>query len=299
MRKEKRATRHSTTLMNTEPATEGETREPKRIGLALSGGGARGIAHIGVLAALDELGVRPAMISGVSSGAIIGAFYAAGWEPRRILRQLTETNIRALLRPAFTAFGLLRPSAVAGAFGLLRADPVEALYIRLLGSPDVRFEDLQIPLIIGTVDLIAGESVYYCSGPLLRPLLASAAVPVLYQPVAFENRLLIDGGLLSNLPVEPLLDDRAGVPPCEAVIGVHTNPIDRAVRPRTLRGLIERTMHLAINNNVRSRLALCDVVLEPPTLRRMSLWGYQRSDELFRIGYDYTMSHRAELERLR
>lgn len=275
-------------------STINDQRSTKRLGLALSGGGARGIAHIGVLAALDELGIRPARISGVSSGAIVGAFYAAGWEPRRILAELLQTNIPRLLRPAFTAFGLWQPSPLAGAFGLLRHDRVEALFARLLG-PEIRFEDLRIPFVIGTADLQAGESVFYSAGPLLRPLLASTAVPIIYQPVAFEGRLLVDGGLLNNLPVEALTD---GPDPCHAVIGVHTNPVDRSVRPKTLRGLVERTLHLAVNNNVRSRLVACDVVIEPPALRRISPLRYGRAQDLFQIGYEHTMSKAPELTRL-
>ncbi len=282
--------------MMTDSNSKLETRNSKlpRIGLVLSGGGARGIAHLGVLAALDELGIRPARIAGTSSGAIVGAFYCAGWEPRRILAELQSTNIPRLLRPAFTGFGLWAPSPLAGAFGLLRHEAAEALFARHLGA-NVRFEDLRVPLTIGTTDLYTGESVFYSAGPLLRPLLGATAVPVIYQPVAHEGRLLVDGGLLNNLPVEALTD---GPDPCPVVIGSHTNPIDVGNRPRTFRSMAMRTLQLAINNNVRSRLVACNVVLEPPELRRISPLGYRRADELFRIGYDYTLSRREELLRL-
>ena len=269
--------------------------KPPRLGVVLSGGGARGIAHLGVLAALDELRIRPARVAGTSSGAIVGAFYCAGWSPRRIMTELLATNIPRLLRPAFRPFGLWPSSSgLGGAFGLLRHEAVEALFGRLLG-PDVRFEDLPIPLTVGTTDLIAGETVFYSAGPLLRPLLGATAVPVLYQPVAHEGRLLVDGGLLNNLPVEALTD---GPEPCAAIIGSHTNPIAIGTRPRTLRGLSMRTLQLAINNNVRSRLVACDILLEPPALRHVSPLGYQRAEELYRIGYDYTLSHAPALLRL-
>jgi NTE family protein len=281
--------------MSLPQATRKQPASAPRIGLALSGGGARGIAHLGVLAALDELGIRPAHIAGTSSGAIAGAFYCAGWTPRQILAELQATNIPRLLRPAFRPFGLW-PSAsgLGGAFGLLRHEGAEALFARLLGAT-IRFEDLKIPLTIGTSDLLTGEAVYYSSGPLLRPLLGATAVPVIYQPVAFQGRLLVDGGLLNNLPVEALTDAEV---PCSAIIGSHTNPIDIGTRPRTLRSLAMRTLQLAINNNVRSRLVACDVLLEPPALRRISPLGYRRADELFRIGYDYTLSREQDLRNL-
>ncbi len=279
--------------------TESETRNQKlnpspRIGLVLSGGGARGIAHLGVLEALNELGIRPAHVAGTSSGAIVGAFYCAGWAPRRILAELQQTNIPRLLRPAFTGFGLWAPSRLSGAFGLLRHEAAEALFARHLGT-GVRFEDLQIPLTIGTTDLYTGEAVFYSSGPLLRPLLGATAVPVIYQPVAHDGRLLVDGGLLNNLPVEALTD---GPNPCPVVIGSHTNPIDVSNQPRTFRSLAMRTLQLAINNNVRSRLVACNIVLEPPALRRISPLGYRRADELFHIGYDHAMSRADELRRV-
>lgn len=270
---------------------ETQHSELPRIGLVLSGGGARGIAHLGVLAALDELGIRPARIAGTSSGAIVGAFYCAGWAPRRILAELQATNIPRLLRPAFTGFGLWAPSALGGAFGLLRHEAAEALFARHLGS-GARFEDLRIPLTIGTTDLLTGEAVFYSSGPLLRPLLGATAVPLIYQPVAHDGRLLVDGGLINNLPVEALTD---GPDACPVVIGSHTNPIDVGHRPRTFRSLALRTLQLAINNNVRSRLIACNVVLEPPALRRISPLGYRRADELFRIGYEHTLSRAKEL----
>ena len=277
-----------------EPETSNKRPETPRIGLVLSGGGARGIAHLGVLAALDELGIRPARVAGTSSGAIVGAFYCAGWAPRRILAELQATNIPRLLRPAFTGFGLWAHSALAGGFGLLRHEAAEALFARLLG-PDARFEELHIPLTIGTTDLLTGQAVFYSSGPMLRPLLGATAVPVIYQPVAYDGRLLVDGGLLNNLPVEALTD---GPDPCQRIIGSHTNPLDLANQPRTFRSMAMRTLQLAINNNVRSRLVACDVVLEPPALRTISPLGFRRADELFRIGYEYTMSQRQELEKM-
>ncbi|ALW86300.1 hypothetical protein AUC43_15145 [Hymenobacter sedentarius] len=251
-----------------------------QLGLAFSGGGARGIAHLGVLAALDELQLPVAQLAGVSSGAIASVFYAAGFAPREILRLLLATNVFRLTRPAFSRYGLLH------------LDAVSQLIARKLGAT-VNFEDLSRPLTLVATDLMAGESVYFNTGPLLPPLLASSAVPIVYRPVEYQGRQLVDGGLLNNLPVEPLLgkDDLR-------VVGVHCNPINTEAHIPNFRRLVERTLHLAINANTASRKGLCDLLLEPPELRHFRPLSYKRGPELFEIGYRYTLNQAEALQAL-
>ena len=251
-----------------------------QLGLALSGGGARGIAHLGVLAALDELQLPIGQLAGVSSGAIASVFYAAGFAPREILRLLLATNLFRLARPAFSRFGLLH------------FDAVEQLLARHLGTT-LTFEQLSRPLTLVATDLMAGESVYFSAGPLLPPLLASSAVPVIYRPVDYQGRQLVDGGLLNNLPVEPLLGQ-----PNLRVVGVHCNPINPEARIPTFRRLIERTLHLAINANTAARKTQCHLLLEPPELRHYRPLGYKRGPELFDIGYRYVMGQAEALQAL-
>ena len=251
-----------------------------QLGLALSGGGARGIAHLGVLAALDELRLPVAQLAGVSSGAIAAVFYAAGFAPREILRLLLATNLFRLTRPAFSRTGLLH------------FDAVEQLLVRHLGST-LTFEALSRPVTLVATDLGAGESVYFKSGPLLPALLASSAVPIIYRPVEYQGRQLVDGGLLNNLPVEPLLG-QAGL----RVVGVHCNPINSEAHIPNLRRLIERTLHLAINANTAARKAQCDLLLEPPELRFYRPLDYRRGAELFEIGYRHALGQAAALRAL-
>ncbi|MDJ0366707.1 patatin-like phospholipase family protein [Hymenobacter sp. H14-R3] len=250
------------------------------LALALSGGGARGIAHLGVLAALDELGLPVGRLAGVSSGGIAATFYAAGFAPRDILRLLLGTNFRGLTRPVFSRLGLL---------GL---EAVEQLLARHLGA-DLQFENLRLPLTLVATDLVAGESVYFTSGPLLPPLLASAAVPIVYRAVQYQGRQLVDGGLLNNLPVEPLLGR-----PAERVVGVHCNPLNTDVSVSNLRRLVERTLQLALSTNVTARKSQCALLLEPPALRTYRPLDYRKAAELFEVGYRYTLSRAAELRAL-
>ena len=253
---------------------------PFQLGLALSGGGARGIAHLGVLAALDELGLPVARLAGVSSGAIAGTFYAAGFAPREILRLLLGTNLARLTRPAFSRSGLLY------------LDAVEQLLAKHLGT-SLTFADLRIPLTLVATDLGAGESVYFSEGPLLPPLLASSAVPIIYRAVEYQGRQLVDGGLLNNLPIEPLMA-HAGL----RVVGVHCNPINQIERISNFRRLIERTLQLAINANTRARQTQCHLLLEPPELRHYRPLDYRRGQELFDIGYRHTLDQAQALRAL-
>ncbi|MFC7668988.1 patatin-like phospholipase family protein [Hymenobacter humi] len=219
-------------------------------------------------------------LAGVSSGAIASVFYAAGFAPREILRLLLSTNLFRLTRPAFSRFGLLH------------LDAVSVLIARHLGAT-VNFEDLSRPLTLVATDLMAGESVYFNTGLLLPPLLASSAVPIVYRPVEYQGRQLVDGGLLNNLPIEPLLGQE-GV----RVVGVNCNPINSEAHIPSFRGLIERTLHLAINANTASRKTQCHLLLEPAELRHFRPLDYKRANELFDIGYRYTLSQADALQAL-
>jgi len=241
-----------------------------RVGLALSGGGARGIAHLGVLKALDEQGVKVSMISGVSSGAIAGVLYAYGYSPDEILKLIKELSVFHVMRPVF------------GKRGLLHLEEVEKLFNKYLG-PQLQFEDLKIPVVVSATEMNEGVTAYFSSGEVIKPLLASSAVPILYQPIIFKGKILSDGGLLNNLPVEPLHGN------CDVKIAVHVNPINRQAQISSLTGMVERTVMLAINNNVKLRLNQCDLYLEPSELKSYRLTSFRKANEIFNIGYKYTM----------
>lgn len=249
----------------------------KRVGVALSGGGARGIGHLGVLKAFDELGIPIHFFSGTSSGAIVAAFYAAGFAPEIILQILTKHNIGLLMRPSFNR-------------GLLHLDKVEHLLKDYLG--DISFEDLKIPLVVAATDLNEGVSVYFSSGKLIKILVASSTVPILYRPVRMENRLLVDGGVLNNLPVEGLMGN------CDVRIGVHSNAVNHQAEVRTFRNIMERTFHLLINNSVQPQFAKFDLLIEPPELKHFSMLAYSKAREMFDIGYAHALSLEDRLKEL-
>lgn len=241
-----------------------------RVGLVLSGGGARGFAHLGVFKALEELGIPVHIIAGTSSGALAGALYAAGFGPEDIFRMVTETKIVRLMRPAFSKLGLMN------------LDEVEKVLARFL--QEKTFADLRFKLIVSATDIRQGIVVYFSEGDIVKPLVAASSVPILYKPIEYQGHLLCDGGLLNNFPVECLLGES------EFIIGVHTNPMNHQAELRTFGKLMERTFHLAINNNVEPRLKHCHFLIEPPELKHFSLLNLAKAREMFMCGYDHTLS---------
>jgi NTE family protein len=185
-----------------------------RIGLALGGGGARGLAHIPVLEALDDLGLKPVQIAGTSIGAIFGAAYASGLsgqEIRQIVLEIFSDRNSVLSR-----LWQLRPKRFADVFrsGPVQFDPERVLDVFIAKYLPERFEDLEIPLRLLATDFYGCQEVDFESGPLLKAVAASIAIPAVFKPVKHSDRHLIDGGVVNPLPFDGL---RAN---CDIVIAV-------------------------------------------------------------------------------
>ena len=175
------------------------------IALALGGGGARGLAHIPVLEAFDELGLRPKIIAGTSIGAIFAAAYASGLSGREIRAHAIEVLKKRLdlVRDLYSA----RVRSSGGFFNALAPRPAFLAPQRLLdiilpASIAHDFDHLVTPLKIVASDFYAQEAVVFSSGPLRPAIAASMALPVIFQPVQIDGRVLIDGGLVNPLPFD-------------------------------------------------------------------------------------------------
>jgi NTE family protein len=160
--------------------------EPVRIGLALGGGAVRGAAHIGVLSVLDEAGLAPAVVTGTSAGALVGALYAAGQGPAEISTLARSLRWPRLIRPAGTRRALFETSRLA------------TFLNRVLGSRN--FDGLTLPFAAVACELTTGEAVVLGDGPVASAVLASAAIPGVFPPVDRDGRLLVDGGLVEMVP---------------------------------------------------------------------------------------------------
>jgi NTE family protein len=179
----------------------------KRIALALGAGGARGLAHIAVLEALDDLGVKPVAIAGSSAGALIGAAYAAGMtgkDIRRYVLSLAHDRGEVFNRILAARSGGL-VDLVASGIGSAAAVDAEKFCQQFLPAivPD-EFEKLLIPLMVVASDLYRRSEVVLTSGPLKRAIGASIALPGLVRPVMIEDRVLVDGGATNPLPFDVL-----------------------------------------------------------------------------------------------
>lgn len=242
-----------------------------KIGIALSGGGVRGIAHLGVLKALTESDIHPTKVSGTSAGAIVGAMFCQGYTPEEILKIIVETNYFKFLRPAISLTGILKMDSVGNLFKLY------------LDHND--FAKLKIPLTVAATDIKKGKVRYYSEGELIRPIMASSCIPGMFDPIVIGNNYLVDGGVLNNLPVEPL----EGI--CDYVIGVNCNQLPEESNVSNMKKLIERSVIMAMNYNVYSRKSKCDYFIEPPGLGRYGVFDIKKASELFGVGYDYTMNY--------
>lgn len=242
--------------------------KPFKFGIALSGGGARGIVHIGVLEALHKYGIRPEIISGASMGALVGVFYAAGFEPLQIL-ELVKSNKMVKM------FKWQMPSG-----GLIDLKKVLSLLEENIGTDD--FSSLKKSFYCSVVNLNSGHSEIKHEGKLFQWVMASASIPIIFEPQIIDGNTYVDGGLLNNLPVSCIRDQ------CRILIGVHVNHNGSEKNISGIKAIAERTFQLVMSQNVRDSLAKCDFVIEPPETRKFNTFDFKKADEIFRIGFEET-----------
>jgi NTE family protein len=234
-----------------------------RVGLALAGGFARGIAHIGVLRALTTAGVPIDVVAGTSVGALIGACYCAGVPLDEMQQKASETT--------FADFGRFTPSWL----GLSTNQRLEKYLARFTTAKT--FEELQTPLAIAATDINAGVSVYYTKGPLGPPLRGSCAYPGLFVPIQFEDHTLVDGFLTAPVPVEGAMLLGADV-----IIAVYLEA-GTLSHPRTLADVISRSFTIIQHHADLAWRAQANVIIEPDV--KPFVWDdFTRTNELVAVG---------------
>lgn len=247
-----------------------ESKKKYKIGLALSGGGAKGIAHIGAIKAIEDYGLKIDIIAGVSAGAIVGALYADGHSTKEIKDFFKTNTLTQMVRPNLPKKG-----------GLVNPER----YMRKLGNTlrSKNFEDLRMPLIVNATELNAGKNVYFTSGPLLDKVIASASVPIFFNPKIIDGKQYVDGGIFCNLPASILRKD------CEILIGVHVNPTAPKENADGVIDVAERIFHLAVNGNTQEQKKYCDIVVETTRAKKFGMFNVGKADLIYKIGYHYTM----------
>ncbi|PKP19325.1 MAG: patatin [Bacteroidetes bacterium HGW-Bacteroidetes-21] len=253
-------------------------KKNQRIGIALSGGGARGVAHIGILKALEEFGIKPAVISGTSAGAIAGAFYSRGFTFPEIINIIKKGHF-------FSFSNILIKKQ-----GFFSMKGFESIYKQYF--PTNTFSDLQIPVYIAATDILKGEIVYFSSGDLSRSLMASSCIPIVFQPVKYLDTMFVDGGVLDNLPIEPLLNQ------CDKIIGVNVNSFNKEVKEIHFKNIFDRSFHLALSHSMRDKFQKCHLVIEPPNMTKYTIFDLKKIEEIFNYGYNYALSMEDEIKKL-
>lgn len=294
----------------TAQSSEPDPTRPK-IGLALSGGGARGLAHIGVLKVLEENRIPVDYVAGTSMGAIVGGLYAAGLSPERLEKVFLTQDWDDLLDdrapyrnlvyrrkedrrryPVPLELGL-RKGKVLFSIGL-RAGQNLGLKLRSLLLPMAAITDfskLPTPFKAVAADITTGEAVVLDHGNLAEALRASMAIPGVFTPIELEGRLLVDGGIANNLPVDVVRAMGADV-----VIAVNlSEPLAKREELGSLLGITYQMLSLLTHKTIEPQLAAADHVLQPQ-VDDFGVLSFAEPEPLIQLGEKETESHLAELE---
>jgi len=241
------------------------------LGIVLSGGGVRAIAHIGLLQALKEHNIHPEIISGTSGGALVGALFAAGYQTKTMLQFFEETPLFK-----FSMYSLNKP-------GIMDTDKYSIFFDKYFKNNS--FEALQKPLYVNATNILNGQVAFFHKGPLIKPLLASAALPPIFSPIEIGENLYSDGGILNNFPIEPLRFM------CNKLIGSFVNPltnIDKNEVKSTM-ALIQRVYHIGLDAKDLIKFDQCNYIFSPPTISNIGVFDNKAVFKSYELGYQHAL----------
>jgi NTE family protein len=236
------------------------------IGLALGGGAAKGVAHIGVLKALEDANIEVDYIAGTSVGAMIAALYAF-----RVDVETIGSLARRLTMSKVTSFKLNKT-------GFFSTESLRELMLEYVG--DVAIEDAAIPLSIVATDINSGEEIILTSGSVVDAVCASAAIPGIYIPVEINGRTLVDGGLVQNVPIEALQTAGAGV-----TIASHLNSVSHYQEISHVLDVMRNAFEIAVSQHTQDQLKEADLLISMDLSDFSLRDNTERYDELFNIGH--------------
>ncbi len=240
-------------------------KKKKKIGLALGGGAVLGAAHIGVLRALEEYGITISHIAGTSIGAFISAFFAFGrsWKDiEEIASDLKWLDVSGLS---------------LSQFGLLSNKKLGEVITENIGEVD--FEQADIPFAVVATDITSGDKVVIKEGPVAEAVMASACIPGIFVPVEKYDRLLVDGGIVENIPVSPLQDMGA-----DYIIGVDLNAEHAYKRPENIVEVLLRSFDFTIKTASELQTEEADLLIKPD-LSSFNMVDADQTEDLIEEGY--------------
>lgn len=257
----------------------------KKIGLALGSGGSRGVAHIGVLKALEEAGIKPDYVAGSSMGSVVGACYCAGMD----VDEMYETVLKIKPTDLLDIGGLSKGA-------ILRGNKMYDMLVEKLG--DITFDDLIIPFKCVATDMLSGKLVVLDKGNLATALRASSSIPLIFQPVKYEDKLLVDGGVLCRIPTEEVKAMGADVVIAVDVLDNTRLPVDK------VGGVFKTILRVydIIDNNattLKKQLTTDDkTVWIVPDMGAMSQYKFKGISLAYQSGYETTKALMPEIKKL-
>lgn len=253
------------------------------LGYALSGGGAKGFAHLGALKVLEMYGLKPDVIAGTSAGALAGVLYADGYHPDEIVDLFRKREFKEFVAFTFPRTGFLKSTG---------------LHTFLKKNLRARhFEELQIPFYAVATDWERARTVIFSSGDnLVDAVVASCSVPIVFNPQMIDGVPYVDGGILKNFPVSVIRKKS------RYVIGVNVSLMIPPVEKDNLRTMMERTFNLMSNANTLIDKSYCDILIEATGLEKFFMFDLHNQNLIMEAGYhaaSLKMSDKESLEIVR
>lgn len=242
---------------------------PYGLGVALSGGGARGFAHAGALMALEHAGLIPDIIAGVSAGSVAATMYASGMRPLEILKAFEGETFSTLTAITATKGGLFKLDRF---MGFLRKT-IKQRHI----------EELEIPTMVCATDFDHGVPVAFTEGKLDERVAASCCIPLVFQPIKIDGTRYVDGGLLHNLPAWALR------PRCRYMIGINVSPMAESDTHDSFLATALRTYKLVAHSNAEADIKLCDICVETKEIAARKVFDLDNMEATVKAGYDATV----------
>ena len=237
----------------------------KNTGLALGGGAVLGAAHVGVLEAIDDFDIEINYIAGTSIGSLVAAFFAFGKDWKEIKKIAAELKWLSI-----TEISLSR-------YGLLSNEKLGKLIIEHIGNKN--FEDSDIPLAMVATDITSGEKVILDKGSVADAVMASTCIPGIFIPVEINGKMLVDGGIVENVPIKTTREMGA-----EYVIGVDLNAKHRYEKPDNILDVIINSFNFLMQQSAKLQAEDADILIKPD-LGSFNMTDTDQVDELIKKGY--------------
>jgi len=242
------------------------------VGIVLSGGGALGYAHIGALQALEEYGIYPTIVAGASMGSIIGAFYANGYSPQQIREFVRFEDFKNPLK-------IIAPLVKVHQLGLFSQKNILKILKKYI--PHNSFDSLSMPLFVAVANLTKSQVEYVHSGDsLYNYVLASAAIPTIFDAIKINGDTYVDGGILNNFPAQSIRSQ------CKYLIGIDVKADYKFDRVRRIKDIFMRTLNVVIIQNSTPGRSICDVLIEPKSNLKYDEFSFSAFEKIYRDGYN-------------